>query len=438
MKTKLPEYMVPGAVMLLEEMPLTPNGKVNRSALPAPERIGETEGEYVAPRDPLELQLSKLWEKVLGIKQISIHDNFFDLGGHSLLAVQLFTQIEKITGKNLPLVTLFQAPTIEQLAVILRDEGWTPPWSSLVAIQPGGSKPPFYCIHGVGGNIVEYLHLARYLGPDQPFYGVQAQGLDGLRPIHNTVEEMAAHYISEIRALQPEGPYFLGGSSFGGMVAYEVSQQLHAQGQEVGLLALFDTNGPGYGRLLPTTTYFRKRFYEIKQRFEMHLSNLVLLEPENRPEYVREKAGKIRKRIRIRVRNVKKAFRKKLGLDPLPRAIKRVQSSGRSAAEAYVAKPYDGKVMLFRATLQRKGIYPDPSLGWDKFALGGLEILDVPGYHGAIVREPRVRILAQKLTECLRKSQERNGVQVSFFGGGRIDPRGEVTMHHPRMKVIRN
>jgi thioesterase domain-containing protein len=320
--------------------------------------------------------------------------------------VQLFVQIEKMTGKNLPLVTLFQAPTVEKLADILRDEGWNAPWSSLVPIQPGGSKPPFYCVHGVGGNIVEYLHLARYLGNDQPFYGLQAQGLDGKRPRHNTVEEMAHHYITEMRALQPEGPYFLGGSSFGGSVAYEIARQLHADGQKVGLLALFDTNGPGYGRLLPTTTYFKKTLYELKQRVEMHLSNLALLEPENRPEYIREKAGKVRKRIRIRFREFRRAFRKKMGMAPLPRAIKMVQESGNRAADIYHPQPYQGKVTLFRATQQPKGIYPDPTLGWEKLALGGLEIYDIPGHHGAIVREPRVRFLAQKLTECLSKNQE--------------------------------
>ena len=407
LKQYLPEYMLPSAFVTLDKIPLTTNGKVDRVALPLPDQIAaESEGGFLAPRDPLELQLTKIWEKLLRVKRIGIRDNFFDLGGHSLLAVQLFTQIEKMTGKNLPLVTLFQAPTVEQLATILRDEGWIAPWSSLVAIQPGGSRPPFYCVHGVGGNIVEYLHLARYLGEDQPFYGIQAQGLDGKRPRHNTAEEMAAHYIVEIRALQPEGPYFLGGSSFGGSVAYEIARQLHAQGQKVGLLALFDTNGPGYGKLLPTTTYFKKRLYELKQRVEMHLSNLALLEPENRPEYVREKAGKVRKRIRIRFREFKRAVRKKMGMAPLPMAIKRVQESGNRAADIYVPQPYQGKVTLFRATQQPKGIYPDPTLGWEKLALGGLEIHDVPGHHGAIVREPRVRLLAKKLNECLKKNQE--------------------------------
>lgn len=405
LKEYLPEYMVPVSFVTLDKIPLTTNGKVDRNALPAPDQTAADEVAFLAPRDPLELQLTKIWENVLGVKRIGIRDNFFDLGGHSLLAVQLFTQIEKMTGKNLPLVTLFQAPTVEQLAVILRDEGWIAPWSSLVAIQPGGSRPPFYCIHGVGGNIVEYLHLARYLGEDQPFYGVQAQGLDGKRPRHNTAEEMAAHYIVEIRALQPEGPYFLGGSSFGGSVAYEIARQLHAQGQKVGLLALFDTNGPGYGKLLPTTTYFKKRLYELKQRAEMHFSNLALLEPENRPEYVREKAGKVRKRIRIRFREFKRAIRKKMGMAPLPMAIKKVQESGNRAADIYVPQPYQGKVTLFRATQQPKGIYPDPTLGWEKLALGGLEIHDVPGHHGAIVREPRVRLLAKKLNECLKKNQ---------------------------------
>jgi acyl carrier protein len=186
----------------------------------------------VPPSDDLEIQLTKIWENVLGKKPISVKDNFFDLGGHSLLAVRLFAQIEKTFGKNLPLATLFQAPNIEELANILRQKGWSAPWQTLVAIQPGGSKPPLFCIHPVGGNVLCYRDLAHYLGQEQPVYGLQAVGLDGKQAPYKRVEDMAAHYIREIRASQPEGPYLLAGHSSAGMVAFEMAQQLVAARSE--------------------------------------------------------------------------------------------------------------------------------------------------------------------------------------------------------------
>ncbi|HYN80431.1 MAG TPA: AMP-binding protein, partial [Gemmatimonadaceae bacterium] len=187
LKEKLPEYMVPSAFVMLHELPLTPNGKVDRRALPVPDQERpELERAFLAPRDTLELQLTKMWEKVLGVEPIGVKDNFFDLGGHSLLAVRLFAQIEKSFGRNLPLATLFQAPTIEQLADILRQQGWTSRWSSLVPIQPGGSKPPFYCMHAGGGQVFFYRDLAHRLGPDQPFYGLQIRTLNGVQMPHTT------------------------------------------------------------------------------------------------------------------------------------------------------------------------------------------------------------------------------------------------------------
>ena len=245
-KQKLPDYMVPSVFVFMKAFPLTPNGKVDRKALPMPQQSRDGCGKsFLAPRDPLEQQLAKLWEKIFSVEPIGIRDNFFELGGHSLLAVRLFAQVEKRTGKSLPLATLFQAPTIEQLAAILRQEGWESPWASLVPIKPGGSRPPIYCVHGVGGNILEYLDLAKHMEEDQPFYGCRR--LTGWQTAHSnlTVGQMAAHYIEEVRAFQPHGPYYLGGSSFGGLVAYEMAQQLRAAGEAIGMLALFDTNGPG-------------------------------------------------------------------------------------------------------------------------------------------------------------------------------------------------
>src|SRR5262249_13203769 len=154
LKEKLPDYMVPSGFVVLDEFPLSPNGKVDRHKLPAPDQTRPEEEGFVAPRDELELQLCRLWEEILGVQPIGVMDNFFELGGHSLLAVRLFAQIEKKFQKNLPLATLFQAPTIASLGEILRQEGWVSSWSSLVPIKPSGTKPPFYFVHPSGGNVL--------------------------------------------------------------------------------------------------------------------------------------------------------------------------------------------------------------------------------------------------------------------------------------------
>ena len=189
LKAKLPEYMVPSAFVFLDALPLTPNGKVDRRALKAPDSELNRSVSFIAPRDALELQLAQIWSEVLEVDWIGIQDNFFDLGGHSLLAVRLMAKIQQQFGKNLPLATLFQGATIEQFAAILRKDSDSSVWSSLVAIQPSGSKPPFFCVPGAGGNVIYLYDLARCLGLDLPFYGLQAVGLDGGAAFHTKVED---------------------------------------------------------------------------------------------------------------------------------------------------------------------------------------------------------------------------------------------------------
>jgi thioesterase domain-containing protein/acyl carrier protein len=184
-----------------------------------------------------------IWEQVLGITPIGVHDNFFALGGYSLLALRMFSAIEQTFGTRLPMALLFQAPTIEQLADVLADEGCTVRWRSLVAIQPEGKNLPFFAVPGVGGNVLVFARLAKLLGNDQPFYGLQARGLDGKEKPFMRVEDMAAHYIEEIRSVQPQGPYLIGGTCTGGLAAYEIAQQLTSSGEEV-VLAIIESWHP--------------------------------------------------------------------------------------------------------------------------------------------------------------------------------------------------
>ena len=243
LRAAIPDYMTPSFFVFLKTMPLTANNKVDLQALPAPVPSFSDDLVHVGPRDHVEIQLTALWQQVLGVAKIGIHDNFFDLGGHSLTAAQLFFLLEQVYGRHLPLATLFQAPTIAELASVLSREQWVPPWQSLVAIQPSGTAIPIFTVPGVGGNVLVFAQLARLLGSDQPVYGLQARGLDGKEAPFTTVVEMARHYIAEIRTLRPQGPYVLVGVCTGGLIAYEMGQQLLEQGEAV-TLAVMDTWHP--------------------------------------------------------------------------------------------------------------------------------------------------------------------------------------------------
>lgn len=238
LRSEIPDYMVPSIFVFLKAMPLTANNKVDRKALPSAVSSVSDELVHSGPRDQAEVQLTALWRQVLEVPQIGIHDNFFDLGGHSLKAAHLFFLLEHVYGRRLPLATLFQAPTIAELASVLSQENWTPPWQSLVAIQPNGAAVPIFMVPGVGGNVLVFAQLAKLLGPNQPSYGLQARGLDGKEAPFTSVPEMARHYVAQIRRFRPNGPYTVLGSCTGGLIAYEMAQQLVGQGQAVTLVVM--------------------------------------------------------------------------------------------------------------------------------------------------------------------------------------------------------
>jgi amino acid adenylation domain-containing protein len=363
---QLPDYMVPSAFVMLEAMPVTANGKVDRQNLPA--LTAHTEPDIPANgTDPLQRRVLKIWQEVLG-RSVGLRDNFFESGGHSLLAAKLMHRIGQVVGRPLPLALLLESPTVERLLLVLRQDGWSRHWSSLVAIQPEGSQPPFFCIHGVGGNVVGFRDLGRHMGPTHPFYGLQARGLDGTQTHLSTIEEMASHYLREIASVQPRGPYFLGGFSFGGLVAYEMSQQLQAQGEEVGLLVLFDTYP---GNLKPMAGSLLKSLRTPSKRLLVQMGR------------------SIRRRSRVFWRML-----------TFPRPLREVfQANGRAAGQ-YRLKSYAGPVMLFRASEQSLR-NEDPYAAWQQLLPSGLEIQDIPGSHNGILVEPEVAVLAQRLKSCI-------------------------------------
>jgi amino acid adenylation domain-containing protein len=387
---QLPEYMIPSIFLLLETFPLTANGKIDRRALPIPDRASlELEATFISPTDGLELQLTQIWERVLGIQPIGTSDNFFNLGGHSLLAVQLFVEIEQTFGKNLPLATLFQTPTIAQLATILRQELGSTTWSALVPIAARGSKPPLFCAHPVGGNVLEYYPLAAYLGLDQPIYGLQSPGLDGVQAPLNRIEEMATQYIREIQTVQTHGPYFLAGYSFGALVAFEIACQLERQGETIGLLALIDHAAPSLLEVRPP----------LCQSIGIHLRNLYQLEMLERIQYIKD-------RIVFRTR-----YQHKQNSDieflldhwdtPLPPEYLKVLAANFQAGENYTGKSYRGQVLLFRSGIQPLARALHPDLGWGKLVSGEVKIHALRGNHTNLLKEPYIQILAEKLKSCL-------------------------------------
>jgi aspartate racemase len=376
LKQKLPSYMVPAAVVLMEAMPKTPNGKVDKRALPAPKDADfAATQEYVAPTNELQEKLSKIWEVVLEKKPVGIRDNFFELGGHSLLAARLMHRIEQQLGQHLPLAALLQAPTIEQLSRMMSGGNGAGAWSSLVALQPEGSRPPFFCIHGVGGNVVGFRDLARHLGSDQPFYALQPLGLDGKHECLTSIPLMADRYIQEIRKIQPEGPYRVGGYSFGGLVAYEMAQQLEAQGERVALLALFDSY-PG----------------KVETRAEQ-LKNMMGLPLKERVSFMLKKGS-----------FVVMTLRKRLELQFLPRALRNVRQACSKAAADYDVQPYSGRVTLFRVREKSAGSLHDPYAIWWQMAAEGVELREISGDHLSLLKEPQVRFLAEELADCLAQS----------------------------------
>ncbi len=406
MSTTLPDYMVPSQIILMDALPITQTGKVDLRRLPSPEEAEQSKrGEYLAPRNAVEKQLVQLWENSLKKHPIGVRDDFFALGGNSLIAAQIFAKIEKIFGKKLPLATLLHVSTIEEIANILQEEHWVPNWSSLVALRPEGEKPPLFFAAPVGGDVLSYRDLIERLPREFPIYGLQALGLDGVQLPHRSVNEIAAHYINEVKTVQPKGPYYLLGSSFGGLVAYEMAQQLHDMGDEVALVVMFDTYGPNYPRRLPGTSRFMRRLFRILHRVDTHLANLKFADWPGRVMYLRTKSRKLWQRL------WRKAERKVNNLrHPLPVELRKVRSAQMRAAKSrrsrYKHEPrrFGGRLVLFKASHQPLGVYADEKLGWGALVGEAIDIFEIPGHHTSLIYEPRVHLVAEKLASILDQS----------------------------------
>jgi amino acid adenylation domain-containing protein len=400
LKEKLPEYMIPSAFVTLETFPMTPNGKIDRKALPAPanQRL-EVTRQYVAPREPLEKTLVSIWSKILE-KTVGVHDDFFELGGHSLAALKVLTEVKKQTGKTLPLATFFQASTVEAVADILRKEVQNPSWSSLVPIQPAGSRPPLFLVHGAEGNVLLYRQVSRYLPSDQPVYGLQSHVGDGHGLENRTVEGMASQYMQEIRSVQPHGPFFAGGYCLGGVIALEIAQQLRALGEHVGLVIMLDTYN------YKTVSLAKARLespLHLMQNLWFHIANAASIPAKERKQFVREKLDTELARLGVRLRHAASRFGATVNAvqNEYPHLL--IKRMNDEASLRYVPSAYEGRVAVIRPKGSFLGL-GSPTLGWEGVIRNGLEVYELPVYPKGMLVEPFCRTLAETLQNCLRNA----------------------------------
>jgi thioesterase domain-containing protein/aryl carrier-like protein len=357
-----------------------------------------TDVPHVEPRNAIERELVGVWREILGVAQVSVDDDFFALGGQSILAVRFFDEIRRRYGVDLPLSTLFEAPTIARCADVLQAElgketGSAPPrsrWSSLVAMQPGGTRPPLYCVAGMGGNLANLRHLSLLVGADQPFYGLQPPGLDGRTERLYRVEDLGAHYVKEILAIQPKGPFLLGGYSGGGVAAFEIACQLTQLGHEVAFLGLIDSFSPS----LPRRSYVA--------RARIHARRAI----EDGPQYLADMAHRRldherREALRLARRALGKVFPEKYRYD-------NIGDAWMIAEDAYTPGTFAGAVTLFRAAEESSlslwtAFDVDEQHGWGRFVRGGIDVVMCSGDHTTMCEEPHV----QKLAAELRASVDR-------------------------------
>ncbi len=356
--------------------------------------------EFVAPRDSVELQLALMWERLIGRQPIGVHDDFFGIGGQSLLAAQMVTEIEKEFGRKIDLSTLLTASTIAALARQLKSEQTTDQ-SSLVPIRANGNRPPLFCVHGGGGHVLRFRAMAARLSPDQPFYGLRSPEADGALA-RFTVEDLATKYIRDIRAIQPKGPYFLAGASFGGLVAYEMATQLAAAGEKVGFVGLFDTGNPAYYRDLSFGQSLQFQALYVIDRLRLYGKRFTKGESW---QLIRDLGRSVGARASyLFFRSAQKLYG--WSNKPLPTGLRDNVKMFSAVGQAYTPKPYSGELTLFRAEGRTAEYGSNLSLGWDEVVSQRVRVINVPGDHMTILEEPFVWDLVKQLDACLKQAVE--------------------------------
>jgi amino acid adenylation domain-containing protein len=408
LEQKLPDVMIPSAFVQLEKLPLTENGKIDRQALPKPEVDLGRRGLLELPKSPVEAKLASIWEAILGVKNISSRDNFFELGGHSMLAVRMVAEVEREFGKKIPLALLFENQTLEQLSRLLQIEGVTPePWPVLIAIQPRGTRQPLFCVSTFNVNALGYVALARNLGQDQPVYGLQSQYRKetGQPYQRHEFEARAREYIAAMKKVAPHGPYYLCGMCEGAHIAFEMARLLHEEGETIGLLGILDA-----WPIENTRRLYMTHIEGYRSRFEKRWRRLQKFGGP------RKQAIYLAQRLRERVTS----FFDRIAIDLSPSQELDLATREQRAFVLELRRRYwpgpdfvpptvQCPIYLFRLPTQPYWRIQDPECGWGSRTTVGVEIHTIAGEHETILREPYVRMLAEKLNSCLL----RNGVARS-------------------------
>ena len=415
LKARLPDYMIPSAFAVLESLPLTPSGKVDRRALPLPAKTRRDGGQaFVAPRTTIEAVLADLWSELLGVEQVGVDDNFFDLGGHSLLVTRLVAQIEQRLQVELPVRVLFESPTLAELAARIHADGdprvqREPPTggqSYWVRLQASQSRTSLFCFPYFGGfqmELVRFIKLARLVGPAYSFYGLQAEGTDGRAHCHKRLRDMVTEYIVAMKTVQPHGPYFLLGECFSGRVAYATAQRLRGEGEQVAFLGLLEVRKPRqllarylWSRLTARMRYRLDRIFELGgwswlwSRMAVHRGTA--------------------RRLAMGLRLLRSAVRGDLapsgesgawdatGHKSKQRA--RAQKAYWLTVDRYRRRPYAGRITVF---VNEEWYLADPTLGWTQLAIGGFEVHKIPGDHNTYITD-HIDVLASALRQCLDRA----------------------------------
>ncbi|MEJ1929745.1 amino acid adenylation domain-containing protein [Nostoc sp. NIES-2111] len=415
LSTKLPQYMVPSSFVFLDKLPLTTNGKVDRRALPTPANVNNLD-TFVEPRNQLELQLVQIWSKILKVDKVGVQDNFFDLGGHSLLAPYLMAQIKQQFGKDVSLTSLFQNPTIEQLATILQIDSDDSNSSCLIPIQPNGSKIPFFCLPGAGGEPFYLYHLGRYLGEDQPLYSFQANNLDVLEPA-TRIKEMASHYIQAMQTVQPQGPYLLGGHSLGSIVAFEMATQLVHQGHQVALLAMIDMSAPTsqdkQTRIERLDWDHARWLIEAIKAVEVSLSTNIDI------SYDTLRSLSVEEQLKLVLQHFKMVnmLPPNAEIMQLKNIVQALKANSLSLINYVPQHTYPGRITLICASeipLERMNsklseISQNSAMGWEEYSCELVDVHFVPGNHVTMMAEPHVQVLSERLKGCIQQALCRQG-----------------------------
>jgi thioesterase domain-containing protein len=377
-----------------------------------PEKL-ESARRFVPPRTSVELRLVTIWEQVFNLHPIGVEDSFFDLGGHSILALRLMAQVQKEFGQILPLSTLTEAGDIAHLAEVLSRRGVADAESPIVPIQPRGSKPPIFCVHPLGGHVLRFYELARKLGPDQPFYGIQGRDVADVGDDYESIEEMAETYVTAMRKTQPTGPYRIGGYSFGSFVAFEMAQQLVRSGEEVALLFLLDTWAPDILRRLPEfekdALLLSVMAKEIAMRsgrtdFEIPVTELEQFEGEAQINYALDQMKK--------AALIPEDLPTEIAVSYGRRLMQGIRMRG-AAWRNYQPAVYPGQITFLRCAEQEPFLYnslaqcgadvEDSTSGWGELTTEPVDIYLVPGYHERMMNEPAVSEIAKVLAECAER-----------------------------------